>query len=537
MRVAIYARHSSDKQSKSTRDQIARCKAWCAQKNYMVSDVFFDEAISGANVQNRPGIRNLIQALLLNNFDKIVCEDLSRLSRDQEDIAAFYKKLLFLDIPLETISDGEINELHIGLKGTMNALYLKDLADKTKRGMIAAVLNGSVPGGKTYGYDLVREFKNDEPVRGLRKINQHEAEIIRTIFNDYVDGNTLSQICTRLNRMAIPSPKDKKWNKTTLIGTVERKTGLLRQTLYKGVVTFNKMAYKKHPDTGNRLSIIRPENEWIRVPLPELTIIEEPLFDKVQGMIEARSSINKELKNQRAVMKQDERLEENRKAVKQHRSRQIKQRRYQLQLISRKLHCADHNKSIISIRSGVYICPVKNCRNRNLHRAPLVELTRQSMKTLNVTKLKQYLKSLEQEKREYEKQQILLHRNLDLKRTEIRSILDQFSKAKIRTETRRYLDEKEQECQRFIYEINQLQKDIDARKVLTDKELKEIISRFQTLLLLNEIEPEDEYVLEQLNSFILQANLSSVWDDHALEYQTSITIDFDFKKVLKISKP
>jgi len=29
-----------------------------------------------------------------------------------------------------TLSEGEINELHVGLKGTMNALFLKDLADK-----------------------------------------------------------------------------------------------------------------------------------------------------------------------------------------------------------------------------------------------------------------------------------------------------------------------------------------------------------------------------------------------------------------------
>ena len=175
MRVAIYARHSSNKQIRSTKDQIARCKAWCAQKKYLVSDVFFDEAISGANIQNRPGVHTLIQALLHNRFDRIVCEDLSRLSRDQEDIAAFYKKLLFLDIPLETITEGEINELHIGLKGTMNALYLKDLADKTRRGMIASVLNGSVPGGKTYGYDLLREYKDGQPSRGRRKINKEET--------------------------------------------------------------------------------------------------------------------------------------------------------------------------------------------------------------------------------------------------------------------------------------------------------------------------------------------------------------------------
>ena len=33
-----------------------------------------------------------------------------------------------------TLAEGAINELHVGLKGTMNALFLKDLATKTHRG-------------------------------------------------------------------------------------------------------------------------------------------------------------------------------------------------------------------------------------------------------------------------------------------------------------------------------------------------------------------------------------------------------------------
>jgi hypothetical protein len=40
-----------------------------------------------------------------------------------------------------------INELHIGLKGTMDALYLKDLADKARRGLRGRVENGKSGGG------------------------------------------------------------------------------------------------------------------------------------------------------------------------------------------------------------------------------------------------------------------------------------------------------------------------------------------------------------------------------------------------------
>lgn len=64
-----------------------------------------------------------------------LAEALDRLSRDQEDIAGVYKRLRFAGVSIITLSEGESGDLHIGLKGTMNALFLKDLADKTRRGL------------------------------------------------------------------------------------------------------------------------------------------------------------------------------------------------------------------------------------------------------------------------------------------------------------------------------------------------------------------------------------------------------------------
>jgi hypothetical protein len=34
-------------------------------------------------------------------------------------------------VSIVTLAEGDITHLHVGLKGTMNALFLKDLADKT----------------------------------------------------------------------------------------------------------------------------------------------------------------------------------------------------------------------------------------------------------------------------------------------------------------------------------------------------------------------------------------------------------------------
>lgn len=55
-----------------------------------------------------------------------------------------------------TLSEGEITHLHVGLKGTMNALFLKDLADKTRRGLRGRVEDGKSGGGLCYGYDVVK---------------------------------------------------------------------------------------------------------------------------------------------------------------------------------------------------------------------------------------------------------------------------------------------------------------------------------------------------------------------------------------------
>ena len=72
----------------------------------------------------------------------ILAEALDRISRDQEDIAGIYKRMRYADVKMFTLSEGEISELHVGLKGTMNALFLKDLADKTRRGQRGRVEAG-----------------------------------------------------------------------------------------------------------------------------------------------------------------------------------------------------------------------------------------------------------------------------------------------------------------------------------------------------------------------------------------------------------
>ena len=59
-------------------------------------------------------------------FDLVLAVALDRLSRDQADVAGLFKHSRFVRLKIVTLAEEEINELSVGLKGIMNALFLKD---------------------------------------------------------------------------------------------------------------------------------------------------------------------------------------------------------------------------------------------------------------------------------------------------------------------------------------------------------------------------------------------------------------------------
>ena len=188
-------------------------------------------------------------------FDVVVGEAIDRLSRDQEDIAALFKRLQFAGVKLVTLGEGDIGLLHIGLKGTMNALFLKDLADKTRRGLRGRIEAGKSGGGNAYGYDVARRHDAaGEPERGDRTINSNEAAIVREIFARYAAGEAPRRIAFDLNARGIPAPRGGAWSASTLNGNRSRGTGILNNEMYIGCLVWNRLGYVKDPETGKRRS-------------------------------------------------------------------------------------------------------------------------------------------------------------------------------------------------------------------------------------------------------------------------------------------
>lgn len=283
MRAAIYARYSSDLQSEaSIEDQVRLCAARVKAEGWVSIGTYSDHGISGAT-SLRPGYQKLLEDARAGAFDIVVAEALDRLSRDQEHIAALYKQLSFVGIRLVTLADGEISELHIGLKGTMNALFLKDLAQKTRRGLEGRVRQGRSGGGLCYGYDVVRETDDaGNPVAGVRRINAAEAAVVRRIFAMFAAGQSPRAIARTLNAEHVPGPRGRPWSDTAIRGHHTRRTGILHNALYIGRLVWNKQRYIKDPATGKRVARVNPEEDWIVQAVPDLRILDDALWHKVQ---------------------------------------------------------------------------------------------------------------------------------------------------------------------------------------------------------------------------------------------------------------
>ncbi|WP_158091287.1 recombinase family protein [Thalassospira mesophila] len=537
MRAGIYARHSTDKQETSTQDQIRRCQEFCLQKGYSVTEIYRDEAFSGSHIENRPGISALLVGALNDRFDLVVAEDLSRISRDQADTANFFKKMLFLGVPVETVSEGLINELHIGLKSTMNALYLKDLADKTHRGVIAAVLRGGVPGGKLYGYDLVHALDEfGEPIRGKRTINPEQAAIIREIFEYYAQGRKLKHICDDLNRRGVDSPKGGKWAPSSLVGSFVRQTGMLRQTLYNGTVTFNKMQYRKHPESARRVSIIRPESEWITVPIPELAIIDQDVFAEVQKALDMRSSKHLQRKLGPKVISEAEKREISIRRSKEWRRSQAITPKKTNAVFGGKLYCATHGHKITATYAKHYSCPVKGCQNRSLNYDQIIALVLEAISTLDQNTIRDHFDSEKMNKTRARHAQEIDRLKIELEtlRTSVNKVIEALGPDARSQDIRAFFDDKSELIHRTKLDISRHQRELAETTV--PKSLDRIIQKHTNLVARLRVWSRDPEAVVPLRRVIEKLTIHIFWDQVPKTWRTECKATFDFNALIASEK-
>ena len=278
MRAVIYARYSSDLQREaSIDDQVEVCRRYAEAQGWHVVATYSDAAISGAS-RFRPGFQKLLTDAGRRQFEMVICEAVDRLGRRLADTADLQDKLAFHGVRLFTPSLGEVTPIHVAVMGMMAQMALKDLGEKTRRGQLGRVLKGRVAGGLAYGYRIDRTADG----RGARRIDPDEARIVERVFREFAHGASPEMIARTLNQEGAPGPGGRPWSNTTIRGQLDRGTGLINNSLYRGLITWDRCSYVKDPRTGKRVARPNPPERWEVQAVPELRIVDDALWQAVK---------------------------------------------------------------------------------------------------------------------------------------------------------------------------------------------------------------------------------------------------------------
>jgi site-specific DNA recombinase len=223
----------------------------------------------------------------------VIVESIDRLSRITADATQIERELEQRDIGLfaadEPMSASPAALLTRRVKQGVAEWYVRDLIERSRRGMEESVRQGWHTGGRApYGYAL-QEHQHPNPARareGKRKhrliLDPTHAPIVLMIFEDYcLHGLGLGEIIDKLNRDLdrYPPPAANAKDEMALRKTWSRSQihALLRNPKYTGYNVWGR--HDKRPGRP----LIRPREQWVWSPAPtHPAIVPRELFEKVE---------------------------------------------------------------------------------------------------------------------------------------------------------------------------------------------------------------------------------------------------------------
>lgn len=120
-------------------------------------------------------------------------------------------------------------------------------------------------------------------VKGVRQVvHPEEAEVVVRIFQAYACGVTLLQIASMLNGDGVSTSQPHlSRRKPHRCESAIRE--MLRNKRYIGKPAWGQSVESRDPETGKLVREDLPESQWQKIELPDLRIISDELFDRVQN--------------------------------------------------------------------------------------------------------------------------------------------------------------------------------------------------------------------------------------------------------------
>lgn len=211
LRVAAYCRVStdSDEQATSYEAQVEHYTAFIKQNSeWEFAGIFADDGISGTNTKKREEFNRMIGECMAGNIDLIVTKSISRFARNTLDCLKYIRELKEKNIPVffekENINTMDSKgEVLLTIMASLAQQESQSLSQNVKLGLQYRYQNGEVQ----VNHNRFLGYTKDED--GHLIIEPVEAEVVKRIYREYLEGASLLQICRSLKADSILTAANK----------------------------------------------------------------------------------------------------------------------------------------------------------------------------------------------------------------------------------------------------------------------------------------------------------------------------------------
>jgi site-specific DNA recombinase len=284
MKVALYARVSTalQEEEETIVSQLAALQAYAQATGDEVSAdwIFRDEGYSGSTL-SRPGLDALRDVVQSGSCGRILVYDPDRLARSYVHQAVLLEEwqrggveVIFLNRPQAAETPEE--KMLLEMQGVFAEFERAKILERLRRGRLHQARQGGwVPNVAPYGYRR-QPAAGNTPAR--LEIYEPEAEVVRELFRRLIEEGASTRALVRwLNGppVHLTAQGHTQWS-TSVVGR------MVTNSLYMGVAYMNRYqvvepARPRQPYRRQRKSVkqLRPEEEWIAVPVPAVITAEE----------------------------------------------------------------------------------------------------------------------------------------------------------------------------------------------------------------------------------------------------------------------
>ncbi|WP_210139577.1 MULTISPECIES: recombinase family protein [unclassified Staphylococcus] len=270
-RVGIYVRVSTEMQSAegySIDGQINQIKEYCNFHHFEVKDIYADRGISGKSM-NRPALQRMLHDANEGHIDCVMVYKTNRLARNTSDLLKIVEDLHKQNVEFFSLSERiEVNtssgKLMLQILASFSEFERNNIVENVFMGQTRRAQEGYYQGNLPIGYDKIPDSKHE------LMINQHEANIVKYIFESYAKGHGYRKIANALNHKGYVTKKGNPFSISAI-------TYILSNPFYIG-----KIQFAKYKDWNEKRRKGLNDNPVIAEG-KHSPIIGKDLWDKVQA--------------------------------------------------------------------------------------------------------------------------------------------------------------------------------------------------------------------------------------------------------------